>query len=1304
MKSTDVELIQRVLDGDDTAFSDLVKKYQKSVHALAWRKIGDFHIAEDITQETFLKAYQGLSTLREPQSFIGWLYVIATNHCNTWLGKKRLRTQSLEDTSSAELDKATYSDYVITENERTVAKAQRDAVKKLLAKLQESDRTVITLYYLGGMTYEEISRFLGVSVSSIKNRLYRARQHLKKEEPMIREALEHFQITPNLTGNIMQEIARLKPTSPTGGKPLVPWGIAAASAVLIVLMLGLASQQLVHFQKPYSLDAQAKTSIDLVDAHIVQNINVRSDVRAQFDSPNAPGKNNGAGQQNGDPESLDLDTIIAKIKQYDNAVTSVTGDFIIERHRNYKISGNPIPPGNLSIERNIEPRVEKNEYKLTFEGEKVRVDEGTRGFGLIQYWDGNQHWEVSLPPHDKLLFKVEIAPNKESTVLERIIQAIKRVGIEITDDVHIDAGELPNSFRIIEKDKSYFVLLVKDTTVEVYKQNVGYAVRPHWVISSEQDPRLLLTFPNDASDNTYLSQPLWQLLEKYESELIGSDVLNGEKTSVIRLTKPARSIGDRKIRPQHFKLWISHDKGFRLVKAQEEYIENDTSELSPFIAGLTYLYTREIEYHEYLPDVWFPKRIEISIVPKASSKKQNGDNVLFKNIYTTKHCQLNTDVGKLLRLDISPDTPVYDYGVGRQSTVGNLAIKPNFQIQPDSSNVQNKKDAVVQQVSDPTTPDSQLWHLPDGAKTRIGKGRVNKISYSPDGKRLAVASSIGVWIYDANSGKELDLLTEKTDWVKSIAFNPNGNILASGSDDGSIHLWDARTSTHLRTMTGHTSLITNVVFSVDGKMLASSCKDNTIRLWDTQSGEIRKTLKGHADRIFSMWFSWDSTTLTSASRDNTIRQWDTQTGEIRKTLKLEHTEEIYKMAFSPDGTTLASWSFENPIRLWDAQTGELLHTLTLEQMDIVNELAFSPDGKTIAGAMHNGTVRLWNTETGEFQRIFIGHTHWVLNVAFSPDGKTIASGSHDTTIRLWDTQTGKPQKTLTGHLSHIESVAFSADGKTIASGMHNKTILLWDAQTGKQQKILKKQDMLSITSVAFSPDGKTIANGDDSPTIRLWDMQTGVVHKILSGHKAIVTDLSFSVDGTLLASSSWDKTINLYVAQTGELIHTFSGHKNWVMSVAFSPDGKTMASGSRDNTVRVWDVQTGNLLKGLIGHTDVVFSVAFSPDGKTIASGSHDGLVNLWDARTGDLLNTIEHTDWVMSVAFSPDGKTIASGSKDSTVHLWDTQTNIVQRINKGHTDWVPSVAFSPDGKTLVSGSNDGTLLLWEIKPVETQQ
>ncbi len=297
MKNIDVELIHRVLDGDDTAFSELVKKYQKPVHALVWRKIGDFHIAEEITQDTFLKAYQGLATLKKPQSFASWLYVIAANHCSTWLRKKRLRTQSLEETSGVQLEKATYSGYVIEENEQAAVETRREAVKKLLAKLQESERTVITLHYFGEMSSVEIGAFLGVSENTIRSRLRRAQQRLKKEEPMIREVLDNYQITPGFTEHIMREISHLKPAVPGSSKPLVPWVIAASTVALVFIMLGASNQYLSRFQKPYSFDAASEMTVELIEAPVVLNLESKPDVQNQFGRRDATGRNEGPNQK-----------------------------------------------------------------------------------------------------------------------------------------------------------------------------------------------------------------------------------------------------------------------------------------------------------------------------------------------------------------------------------------------------------------------------------------------------------------------------------------------------------------------------------------------------------------------------------------------------------------------------------------------------------------------------------------------------------------------------------------------------------------------------------------------------------------------------------------------------------------------------------------------------------------------------------------------------------------------------------------------------------------------------------------------
>ena len=190
MKNDDIVLIQRILAGDAIAFECLVRKYQKQVHTLAWRKIGDFHIAEDITQEIFLQVYQKLETLEDPTRFPRWLYVIADRLCIAWLRRNQRHTEPLEDTDISEVETEAYSRYVATEHAKTFDKARRDLVEELLAKLKEGNRTVITLHYLEGMTYAEMSDFLGVSKNTIKSRLRRARQQLRQYEFMVPEALD----------------------------------------------------------------------------------------------------------------------------------------------------------------------------------------------------------------------------------------------------------------------------------------------------------------------------------------------------------------------------------------------------------------------------------------------------------------------------------------------------------------------------------------------------------------------------------------------------------------------------------------------------------------------------------------------------------------------------------------------------------------------------------------------------------------------------------------------------------------------------------------------------------------------------------------------------------------------------------------------------------------------------------------------------------------------------------------------------------------------------------------------------------
>jgi WD40 repeat protein/predicted Ser/Thr protein kinase len=567
----------------------------------------------------------------------------------------------------------------------------------------------------------------------------------------------------------------------------------------------------------------------------------------------------------------------------------------------------------------------------------------------------------------------------------------------------------------------------------------------------------------------------------------------------------------------------------------------------------------------------------------------------------------------------------------------------------------------------------RLWDLATGqtrAELKGHTGLVRFVAFTPDGQKLVTGGGKDgtVRLWDATTGEQLPDVLKLKSQLTCGALAPDGKTVAIGVTGGKVILLDLAAPVPTHVIEGPMQQVFSVAFSPDGKLLASGSVDrgddgsldHNVRVWDRATGKQQAVLpKAHANAVWAVAFSGDGKTLVSGSEDAQVKVWNWAEQKNRQVFR-EHSGAVRTVVFAPDGTTFATASGDLTIRLWKLGQ-DRSHALIKGHTYLIGPLAFAPDGWTLASGSHDRTVKLWNVDPARDPSAFRAHQTGAYALAFSPDGKTLATGSTYlwSGARLWEVATRKPLHTLALHKSTVTTVAFSTDGQTLASGSADQTVKLWDVAEGRERRTLTGHTHY-VSSVAFVPDGKVLVSGSWDGTVRLWDMADGAERAVLK-HGDPVQGLAVSPDGKLLASvggafvrSDLPKMVKLWDLDTGQELAALHGHTGWIRAVAFSPDGRTLATAGSDTTVRLWDVASRQELAVLKGHRNTIAGLAFSPDGKRLASCGSDHTVKLWDvALREERLTLREEIGIIWAVAFAPDGKTLAGAGDTGVVKLW---------------------------------------------------
>lgn len=591
---------------------------------------------------------------------------------------------------------------------------------------------------------------------------------------------------------------------------------------------------------------------------------------------------------------------------------------------------------------------------------------------------------------------------------------------------------------------------------------------------------------------------------------------------------------------------------------------------------------------------------------------------------------------------------------------------------------------------------------------RWGNGAPFQPAYSASGDRLALATSLGVGVYDAFTFAFSRFLPAPRP-AYLATFSPDGARLAAGSE-GAVWVWELASGALLSAIPlPGAGRVHSLAFSPDGSLLAL-CQEEALVV-SVAEGQVLYRLEGSLFDA-ALAFSSDGNSLVIAGnlhrmeedlhREAGVLTWQFAQGAVLSSFGMEAglaSRDVNAAAVAPGGQLVALGYRDGAVELWKSD-GTQLRTL-LSGMSVVDRLAFSADGGTLAASDRSNALKVWGTSDGE-ERLSLA-VELVSGLALSPEGASLAFSDHGR-VEVRQVEGGGPLHAWSFQ-GAIQYAQLSPDGEALL--VYSDGYALYDLADGSLRYRLVEDPFLETNRGAtFSPGGDRLAactytyEDDRPPVVAFWEAARGARERNFEGRWA--DWLLFTPPGDRLLLVGED--LEVMDADSGEVIQRIAGGVAWVEQAAIGPDGRLVAvadSGdweARKSQVVVYDLAAG-AVRYRLEHEGNVLAVVISPDGAAIASGV-GRRVFLWNAADGAQSGVLEAPGeagaWTRALAYSPDGRVLAQGL-ERTIVLWDVAAGVPLGALSGHSEAVTALAFTPDGRWLVSASLDGTVGLWGL-------